>query len=181
MGEKTHVVRVNRAPVLTLWAAVVAERLGYGRETALTLGRAVAGLNAQSKGRRLGLLREPEPGAKKKPSRELPSVSQVLLLGRSVPVVETPEGLRAVSNDCSLQPDSVERYLEQKFGEGLGDVRGAMHDLADSFDPDALARTAYSLYERFRPQIPEGQRGWGASGALDLDLIRSLARRGSAK
>jgi hypothetical protein len=41
---------VNRAPVLTLWAAVVAEVLGFKHDEALTLGRAVAGLNAYSKG-----------------------------------------------------------------------------------------------------------------------------------
>jgi hypothetical protein len=39
-------IRINRAPVLTLWAAVVAERLGFDRDTALTLGQAVAGLSA---------------------------------------------------------------------------------------------------------------------------------------
>jgi hypothetical protein len=39
-------LQINRAPVLTLWAAVVAERLGFTWEEALTLGRAVAGLNA---------------------------------------------------------------------------------------------------------------------------------------
>lgn len=39
-------VAVNRAPVLTLWATVVVERLGYVPETALTLGRFVAGSNA---------------------------------------------------------------------------------------------------------------------------------------
>ena len=38
-----NVVAVNRAPVLTLWAAVVAERLGYPPETASTLGRFVVG------------------------------------------------------------------------------------------------------------------------------------------
>jgi len=43
-------VMVNRAPVLTLWAAVVAEVLGFEHDEALTLGRAVAGLNAYSKG-----------------------------------------------------------------------------------------------------------------------------------
>jgi hypothetical protein len=32
---------------LTLWAAVVAEWLGYGPETALTLGRFVAGSSAR--------------------------------------------------------------------------------------------------------------------------------------
>ena len=38
----TDTIKVNRAPVLTLWAAVVAERLGFDRPTALTLGQAVA-------------------------------------------------------------------------------------------------------------------------------------------
>jgi hypothetical protein len=37
---------MNRAPVLTLWAAVVGEVLGSEHDEALTLGRAVAGLNA---------------------------------------------------------------------------------------------------------------------------------------
>jgi hypothetical protein len=55
----THKVQINRAPVLTLWATVVAERLGHGHEAALTLGKAVAGLNAQSKARRLGMVEEP--------------------------------------------------------------------------------------------------------------------------
>jgi hypothetical protein len=47
---KSRSVMVNRAPVLTLWAAVVAEVLGFEHDEALTLGRAVAGLNAYSKG-----------------------------------------------------------------------------------------------------------------------------------
>jgi hypothetical protein len=39
-----HTVHVNRAPVLTLRAAVVAERLGYDPAASLPLGKAVAGL-----------------------------------------------------------------------------------------------------------------------------------------
>jgi len=46
---------VNRARLLTLWAAVVAEVLGFEHDEGLTLGRAVAGLNAYSKGVSLGL------------------------------------------------------------------------------------------------------------------------------
>jgi hypothetical protein len=38
---------INRAPVLTLWAAVVAARLGFKPDEALSLGEALAGLNAQ--------------------------------------------------------------------------------------------------------------------------------------
>jgi hypothetical protein len=51
---------VNRAPVLTPWAAVVAEALGFEYDEALTLGRSVAGLNAYSKGVSLGLF-QPAP------------------------------------------------------------------------------------------------------------------------
>ena len=40
----TTTVSINRAPVLTLWAAVVAERLGFDEDEALSLGKALAGL-----------------------------------------------------------------------------------------------------------------------------------------
>jgi len=40
-------VGVNRAPVLTLPAAVVAERLGFDRDEALTMGSVVAGDEAR--------------------------------------------------------------------------------------------------------------------------------------
>ena len=62
MAETT--ITVNRAPVLTLWAAIVAERLGFDRDTAMNLGKPVAGLTAQSKGRTLGIFKPPklEPG-----------------------------------------------------------------------------------------------------------------------
>ncbi len=50
-------VMVNRAPVLTLWAAVVAEVLGLEYDEALTPGRAVAGLTAYPKGISLGLFK----------------------------------------------------------------------------------------------------------------------------
>ncbi len=63
------VIKINRAPVLTLWAAVVAERLGFDWDEAVTLGRAVAGLNAYSKGVRLGLY-EPTPEAERERRRK---------------------------------------------------------------------------------------------------------------
>ena len=91
-------IRINRAPVLTLWAAVVAERLGFDRDTSLTLGQAVAGLSAYAKGVSLGIL-EPRPDLVHEQGRRLVEGEQlqVGLLGRAVPVVRTPDGLRAVS------------------------------------------------------------------------------------
>jgi hypothetical protein len=41
---------VNRAPVLTLWAAVVAIDPRFEHDEALTLGRVAEGLNAYSEG-----------------------------------------------------------------------------------------------------------------------------------
>jgi hypothetical protein len=55
MPDTPSPIRVNRAPVLTLWATVVAERLGHSPETALTLGRFVAGSSARAKARRPGI------------------------------------------------------------------------------------------------------------------------------
>ncbi len=169
-----NTVRINRAPVLTLWAAVVAEHLGYERDEALTFGKAVAGLNAQSKGRRLGIFK-PSKGKGKTPEEQRPGeVFRVEILGRAVPAVETDDGIRAVKKDREIDPSKVQDYLERKFGDDLKDVREAMDDLAGGFDDDELADQAYSLYESFRPDIPSGKKGWGAKGDLDLKHIRSL-------
>jgi hypothetical protein len=76
-----------------------------------------------------------------------------------------------------IDPKSVQRYLAQKFGDDLGDVQAAMEALAQAYTPAKLAGQAYSLYEAFRPTVPEGEKGWGARGELDLDQVRALARR----
>jgi hypothetical protein len=170
-------VTVNRAPVMTLWAAVVAKRLGFEWDEALTLGRVVAGLNAYAKGKSLGLIK-PAPEEVRRERRRLAAGKQmhVELLHRAVPVMQTPVGLRALSKEKPITPESVQGYLEGKFGDALPDVERSMLDLANSMSPDELARRAYELYEIFRPDVPPGTRGWGAAGALDLARIRAAAR-----
>jgi hypothetical protein len=178
-------IKINRAPVLTLWAAVVAERLGYDEETALTLGKAVAGLNAQSKGRKLGIYEEKTEDEKQeeKPAlskaegkKEKPAqVEFIEVLGREVAAVKTPRGVRAAIKGEAIHSGAVESYLEKKFGDDLDEARAAMEKLAKAYTPKQLKSKAYDLYEKFRPEIPEGKKGWGAKGELDLDYIRSLA------
>jgi hypothetical protein len=170
-------IQINRAPVFTLWAAIVAESLGHERGEALSLGKAVAGLNAQAKGQRLGIY-EPAPAAKKahrETATPKPTGKVVVLMNRHVPVTKTPEGLRATAKDKPIDAASVEKYLAQKFGDGLEDVTAVFVALAKSRKPAELEHDAYALYERFRPAIPEGTKGWGAKGELDLDLVRKLA------
>jgi len=172
-------VTINRAPVLALWAAVVAERLGFARDEAPTLGKAVAGLNAQSKGRALGIFAPAgkAEAARKKRELEPGETLEVELLQRAVPAVRTREGLRAVHGGKPMSPESVERYLEGKFKDALGPAREAMESLADSLDEADLAEQAFALYEKFRPAIPPGTKGWGKAGVLDLERIRSLAEK----
>ncbi len=177
----TDGLKINRAPVLTLWAAIVAERLGYEPGTALTLGKAVAGLNAQSKGRRLGIFAKRKDQAakeeKKKP-RASGKEEMLTLLGRPIPAIHTEQGLRAAILGEVIDPESVERYLNQKFGDDLQHVRAAMEALAQAYKPEQLNQRGFELYEAFRPSVPEGQKGWGAKGELDLDRIRALAKKG---
>ncbi|HEV3218781.1 MAG TPA: hypothetical protein VGZ48_03375 [Candidatus Acidoferrales bacterium] len=168
-------ILINRAPVLTLWATTVAERLGFDEDEALSLGKAVAGLNAQSKGRRLGIYKPAPREVKKARAQKRGEEFSVEICGRAVPAIKTAEGVRAVSKDAPIEPKGVARYLESKFGESLGAARAAMRSLAKAIPPDELSENAFRLYEKFRPAIPEGVTGWGAKGKLDIDRMRTLA------
>jgi hypothetical protein len=82
-----------------------------------------------------------------------------------VPAKNTEDGVRAVHGTQIIDPASARRYLESKFGEDLSAARSAMEKLARSYPPRELAERCYSLYERFRPAIPSGVKGWGAKGS----------------
>ena len=177
MDQTGDKIKINRAPVLTLWAAVVAERLGFDRPTALTLGQAVAGLSAHAKGVALGII-EPKPDLVHERGARLAEGERlhVDLLGRAVPVVRTADGIRALHKGKPGRPDQVERYLAGKFKDRLDDARRAMAERAAGLEPDELYRRGFRLYEDFRPSVPAGERGWGAAGELDLGKVRALRR-----
>ncbi len=155
---------------------MVAQRLGFDENEALTLGKALAGLNAQAKGRRLGIFKPHEEKAKKAREKERGERFWIEFCGRPVPAKNTEDGIRAVKDAQGIEPEGVRRYLESKFGDDLPRVQSAMQRLAKSFKPKELADIAFRLYERFRPAIPEGVRGWGAKGDLDLGVIERLAK-----
>ena len=146
-------LRIDRAPVLTLWASVVAERLGWPHDTALTLGQAVSAMTTHVKGARPGTCARPEY-RRVKPSPSLPAKStgaicDVPLLGRIVRVAQTPKGPRALSKNALLKPEAVERYLRGEFGGQLCAALSAMERLADTVATDTLDGDALRLYEHF--------------------------------
>jgi hypothetical protein len=166
---------INRAPVFTLWAAVVAERLGHPADTALTLGRAVAGSSARVKARNIGRdERQADPDADSSALAVAHLAPPALLLGKMIRLLPTADGeLRAADDDFPANPAGVQRYLDKAFGDQLAEVRTAMAELADRYDPAELNRIGFRLYEQFRPEIPPGSPGWGAKGALEIEKILS--------
>ncbi len=173
----TAKVEINRAPVLTLWASIVAERLGFDHDEALSLGKALAGLNAQSKGRRLGIFQASDKGAKEARKQKEGESFAVAFMGRQIPAKNTPDGIRALNKDAIQKPEAAQKYLESKFGDDLDACIDAMTKLARAYTAAELDQAAFGLYEQFRPEIPAGVKGWGAKGELKLDVIRQLARK----
>jgi len=136
----------------------------------------LAGLNAQSKGRRLGIFKPHEEKTKAARERERSEHFWIELCGRPVPAKNTADGIRAVRGRAVVTAEDAEAYLETKCGDHLDAARAAMTTLAHAYRPRDLAGEAFALYEEFRPVIPELVKGWGAKGVLDLRKIRSLAK-----
>jgi hypothetical protein len=113
MTERT--ILINRAPVLTLWATTAAERLGFDQDEALSLGKAVAGLTAQSKGQQLGIYKPGPQGIKKVRARKRGEEFLIEICGRQVPAINTTDGVRAVIKNYPIESNSVERYLESEY------------------------------------------------------------------
>ena len=123
---------INRAPVLTAWVAVVAQREGYSRAEGLSFGRWISGMLAQIKGRSLGIYQPREKSEEEKASRRrrdarLGAVEQINVFGKRIPaVVKTDDDdddggggggkYRAVSEGKPIAPESVEAYLKRSFG-----------------------------------------------------------------
>jgi hypothetical protein len=185
---------INRAPVLTLWASVVAERLGHPRATALTLGKAVGGTTARLKVRIIG--REEWVGGRGElgPTLNLDIprqpkayvTAQVFLLGKTIRLLPDAGGeLRAALRTLptrdgvvadeyvAADPAEVERYLAKAFGDHLAEVRTAMEVLAARYEPVELNRIGSRLYEKFRPNVLHGNEGRRAKAVLEVGKILS--------
>jgi hypothetical protein len=50
----------------------------------------------------------------------------------------------------------------------------AVAKMAAAYEPAALYRRGFRLYEAFRPPVPAGEGGWGAIGELDLAKLGKL-------
>lgn len=169
-------VNISRAPVLTLWVALVAERQGFTSDEAYTYAKWVTATLAQSKGRSLGIYEHKEVTEEERAARrhrdEQLGVTYVEAFGNiKIPVILKNGKRLAASGGSPVDPAASKGYVQRAFGENLNPVMGAMRQLTYSMPPEELRTCAYHLYERFRPEW----RGWGVKGVLHLDVIRGLA------
>ena len=123
-------IMINRAPVLTLWVAVVAKREGFKFEEGLSFGRAIAGLLAQSKGRKLGVYEElsKEEKEEKKRKRKMKEIEKFSVFGMNIPgkVVDVQSGfcLALEVGGKPISPSLVNNYLHKSFGPNYEIAKG---------------------------------------------------------
>jgi hypothetical protein len=165
-------IKVNRPPVLVLWATVVAERLGFDEEEALTLGRALARVHsrderANTSGTLMADQFVPSLESVGRRRYELPQgeVLEVGMMRRTLRVMHTGKGFRAICRTRPTNPEAVRKYLVTKFGNELDRVSAAMTLLAASMPRHELSKRALELYEGFRPK----------NGLLDLVCIGGVS------
>jgi hypothetical protein len=176
-GDK--LVIINRAPVLTLWATMVAEREGFSRDESLTYAKWISTQFAKSKGKALGIIekndtKEATKSKKQNDDGNGEEPDHVIAFGRmKIPVrKDSQRGNRLAILDGQLvEPYKVDYYLRQKFGGKLIETEDAMKELIDSMEVDELKEQAYDLYTRIRPVW----RGWGTDSALNLSMIKRIA------
>ncbi len=87
------------------------------------------------------------------------------LLHRPVPAKYADEGLRTLSGNNPIRPESVQKYLEGKFGDALEDVSTAMLELAKSLPPSQLAEKAYGCKRNSGLRFLPGKRDGGLTAS----------------
>jgi hypothetical protein len=172
-SDGTKPIIINRAPVLQLWSASVAEFLNPDLpwDSCLSIGSAVSSLCAISKGRAIGVI-DPKDSVEK-PKKEKQG-EEVAVMGFHLRMKDGSVLLGGKAKAAN------EEGLRKKFGEeGYQAAGDAFRDGLASWEgcEDELDGKAFHMYERFRPSVAGGQRGWGKKGELDLEEVRSVLRK----
>ena len=183
--QSDDVVVINRAPVLELWAACVAQILhpSLSWQSSLSVGGAISTITAISKGRSIGTMKKPDPGEaqEKKEKRSNKAEKEEL------------DEVEVMSFRLNLDKDGQamvggkpkkggEETLMKKYGgsEQYEKVKRAFQNSLKRWKgkEEELSERAFGFYEDFRPTIPPGQKGWGRKGQLRIETIKTAVAGG---
>lgn len=163
---------VNRAPIMMAWAFVVAERLGFQREEALSIASVYTEMNAITKGVSLGIFDKNK--GKGVGAAQGGSQPYVDLMGRRIPLYQTANGSwRALSSGTPVAPSSAFSYITRALRQTAPHVLGALRLLANSYPPTELNRAGFALYADFRPDV----QGWGGRAEVCCATILGLRNK----
>ena len=178
-------VMINRSPVLTLWATIVAMNLypDLSLVEGLSLGSAVASHTAKAKGASLGIFhKKDEEVAGDAQSSSTPKDEKFEILGVQVQATKTDMGLRSIVEGEVQDPNKTWYLLKKRFQDSLGFVMDKMDTAAKcAGDSDELRAVAYQYYVHIRPDIPQGTKGWGAHGRLETRKLSDFHDRNVQK
>ncbi|KAJ7498834.1 hypothetical protein FB451DRAFT_1358267 [Mycena latifolia] len=168
---KTKSTVVNRAPLMTAWCTLVAERLGFQREEALSIASVFTELNAISKGVSMGIYKQGTERAME--ASKGGSQPYVELMGRR-PLFQTQTSQwRALSNGTAVQPSTAFSYISRALRQTTPHIIGALRLLVESFTPQEINAKAWGLYAEFRPEV----KGWGERAEVKCETILDLRNK----
>ncbi|KAG6890538.1 hypothetical protein C0992_000798 [Termitomyces sp. T32_za158] len=166
--KKTTVV--NRAPLMTLWAMTVAERLGFRREEALSIASVYTEMNALTKGVSLGIYQSGKVSNMEAVGGG--SQSYIEFMGRRPLYRTQTQQWRALSNGTPAEPSPAFSYISRAFRQTTPHISGALRLLASSFNVEDLNGLAWGLYAQFRPTVDQ----WGAKSEVKCSTILDLRK-----
>ncbi|KZT20375.1 hypothetical protein NEOLEDRAFT_1075772 [Neolentinus lepideus HHB14362 ss-1] len=168
--EKSTVI--NRAPIMMAWATVVAERIGFKREEALSIASVYTEMNAITKGVSIGIYKESKKGEVPEPDKG-GSQPYVDLMGRSPLYQTASNNWLGMAANKPISPSSAYSYITRALRQTAPYVLGAMRLLAESYEPIELNRKGFGLYCEFRPEVGK----WGERGEVKCETILKLRKR----
>ncbi|KAF9076721.1 hypothetical protein BDP27DRAFT_1209460 [Rhodocollybia butyracea] len=162
---------VNRAPLMAAWATIVAERMGFQRDEALSIASSYTEMNAISKGVSLGMYKDgKQNGLEAVTGGTQPYVN---LMGRRPLYQMHNERWRALHSGTPTQPNTAFSYISRSLRQTMPFIVGALQLLASSFTSQEINEKAWGLYTQFRP----AGDGWGERSQVRCATILALRKR----
>ncbi|KAF3766901.1 hypothetical protein M406DRAFT_69079 [Cryphonectria parasitica EP155] len=183
--EETSIT-INRAPVLELWGACVAHLTHPDLSWALCLsiGSSISTITAIAKGRSIGTIaapadegNHPEEKGKKRKDRAAEDLPTIHVMG--FPMATTGDSVMVKGKPRTTR----EVTLQRKFGtDGYERVKGVMMEALEEWkgSEGELDGQAFKMYEKFRPDVSKGQKGWGRKGELHLSKVKDAVGKPSS-
>ncbi|KAJ7068338.1 hypothetical protein C8F01DRAFT_1017602, partial [Mycena amicta] len=174
---KTKSTVVNRAPLLTAWATLVAEKIGFQREEALSIASVFTEINALAKGISIGKYNKSvASGMEGSPTGTQPYVD---IMGRRLHHLSRPlfqdqnSQWRGLSAGKVAQPSTAFAYISRAFRQTTPHIIGAMRLLLATYSVEEIngkKGKGWGLYADFRPEVV----GWGDRAQVLCSTILGL-------